>query len=87
MVIQLALAKGYSSISDLHEHTNLDIKSNIKSAAVSTKTASLIIPETFAANPLLSILSMLKLGFNGKFSDRKTNSAFCITPLQFPIAI
>jgi hypothetical protein len=50
LVLQIALKKGYTGISDLQKNTNLSIKRNIREAALSTKDLSLVIPCTFTSS-------------------------------------
>lgn len=53
MVLQVALAKGYKGIKDLHENTKLSVKEHVKAAALKEDSLSLVIPETFAESALL----------------------------------
>lgn len=51
LVLQIALAKGYSGVKDLESYSaGLDIKNDIKKAALKHENLSLVIPETFATS-------------------------------------
>lgn len=52
LVLQVALAKGYSGIKNLEKYgQKLNIKKYVNSAALAHKDISLVIPETFSKNP------------------------------------
>lgn len=51
LVLQVALAKGYPGIKDLHTHTHLGVKGKVKKAAFAADGVSVVIPNTFT-NPL-----------------------------------
>jgi len=53
MVLEVALARGYCGISDLHDNTKLNAKDHIKRAALAQPGLSIVIPETFAESMLL----------------------------------
>lgn len=62
LVLQVALAKGYPGINDLHKHSKLGIKKHIEKAALASGNISLVIPNTFS-NPktMLKIKKFAKL--------------------------
>lgn len=55
LVVQLALEKGYSGVSDIHENTKLNVKKQIEKAGHSSDEVSVVIPATFVSNLIKSI--------------------------------